>query len=325
MEDNTDARIGRIQEVLKSLSHLLVLVGLYFTFFIVFGAIGVIAGQLLSGADLFTDVEQIIKHLSDSNKVYGYKIIQLFGSFGAFVVSAFVFVKVFVKEKPATYFGFTHVFPPVGQFLLVLIIAVSAMPVISYISSLNQLIDLPADIKKEADAMQNNYNIQALAFLKADTISVLLFNLLVIAIVPALGEELLFRGAFMQTFYRLFNGGIHWPIIITAILFSVLHLEFYNFIPIMLMGVMFGYMYYWSGNIMVSIWAHFINNAIVVVSSYLQPMYPENKYLSYNYTPSPLVTIVSAVVFAAAIFLFYRATKKFHPVAEVDETTHHDN
>lgn len=324
MEDNTDARIGRIQEVLKSLSHLLVLVGLYFTFFILFGAIGVIVGEVLSGTDLSTNIVQIMKDLGDNDKVFGFKIIQLLGSFGAFVVSAIVFVRVFVKEKPATYFGFTGVFPAPGVFVLVLIIAVSAMPVVSYISSLNQLIDLPAEMKKEADAMQNNYDIQALAFLKADNISVLFFNLLVLAIVPALGEELLFRGAFMQTFYRLFNGGIHWPIFITAILFSVLHLEFYNFIPILLMGMLFGYMYYWTGNIMVSIWAHFVNNAIVVVTSYFLSLYPNNQYLSYNYTPSLVVTIVSAVVFAGALFLFYRSTKKFHPVAVVDETTQYD-
>ena len=61
----------------------------------------------------------------------------------------------------------------------------------------------------------------------------------------------------------------HLAIWITAIIFSAIHLQFYGFIPRMLLGALLGYLFYWSGNLWLSILAHFVNNGFAVVVAYL--------------------------------------------------------
>jgi hypothetical protein len=106
------------------------------------------------------------------------------------------------------------------------------------------------------------------AFLKVDTIWGLFFNIFMIAILPAVGEELLFRGVIQRIFTNMTKNN-HWGIWISAILFSALHLQFYGFIPRMLLGVLFGYLLVWSGSMWLPIAAHFVNNGVAVVAMYL--------------------------------------------------------
>jgi len=96
----------------------------------------------------------------------------------------------------------------------------------------------------------------------------MLFNIFMIAIVAAIGEELIFRGVIQKIFAR-WTGNIHLAIIITGFLFSLIHLQFYGFFPRWLLGVMFGYLMVWSGTLWLPIFAHFVNNAVAVLVSYL--------------------------------------------------------
>ena len=89
-----------------------------------------------------------------------------------------------------------------------------------------------------------------------------------IAIIPAIGEELLFRGVIQRIFTRWTRSN-HWGIWIAAILFSALHMQFYGFVPRMLLGVLFGYLLVWSGSMWLPIIAHFLNNALAVIAMYM--------------------------------------------------------
>ena len=89
------------------------------------------------------------------------------------------------------------------------------------------------------------------------------------AILPAIGEELLFRGVF-QRLLTEWTRNIHWGIILAALLFSFFHFEFYGFLPRFLLGVFFGYLFVWTSSIWVPILAHFTNNFIIVVYSFYQ-------------------------------------------------------
>jgi len=95
----------------------------------------------------------------------------------------------------------------------------------------------------------------------------LLFNLLVVAVVPAIGEELVFRGVVQQQFYRIAHtrGLAVW---ITAFLFSAVHLQFEGFLPRFLLGAMLGYLFLWSKNLWIPILAHFFFNGIQVAGQY---------------------------------------------------------
>ncbi len=101
-----------------------------------------------------------------------------------------------------------------------------------------------------------------------DTVPELLIGLFVIALLPAIGEELVFRGMIQQELWRG-SGNIHVAIWTSAFIFSAIHVQFYGFIPRVLLGALFGYLYYWSGNLLVPMFSHFFNNAFAVVMLYL--------------------------------------------------------
>lgn len=96
----------------------------------------------------------------------------------------------------------------------------------------------------------------------------LITALVVIAVIPAIGEEVLFRGV-LQRNISYWSGNVHVGIWGAAILFSAIHVQFLGFFPRMLLGALFGYLYVWSGNLWVPIGAHFVNNGFTVLMVYL--------------------------------------------------------
>lgn len=95
-----------------------------------------------------------------------------------------------------------------------------------------------------------------------------LLGVFVIALLPAIGEELVFRGMLQPEIYRS-SGNHHVAIWVAAIIFSAFHMQFFGFVPRVLLGALFGYLYLWSGNLLIPIIAHFVNNGFLVVIMYL--------------------------------------------------------
>lgn len=137
------------------------------------------------------------------------------------------------------------------------------------------------------------------------SIGELFLALVIIAVLPAIGEEIVFRGLIQN---ELFRGtkNIHISIWFAAILFSAIHFQFFGFVPRMLLGALFGYLYYWSGNLMLAILAHFVNNAVSVVALYL---YQQGTFTfdveSQESAPSNVV-IMSAVLTTGLLYYFYK-------------------
>jgi len=96
----------------------------------------------------------------------------------------------------------------------------------------------------------------------------LFWNMLVIAVIPAIGEELLFRGIIQRQFAEL-AGNKHFGIVLTAFLFSALHMQFFGFFPRFVLGLVLGYLFQWSGNLWMPILAHFFNNALTVFLTWI--------------------------------------------------------
>lgn len=96
----------------------------------------------------------------------------------------------------------------------------------------------------------------------------LLINTVVLALIPAIAEEFFFRGALQGILLRWFgsNGVAIW---VTAIIFSAIHFQFYGFLPRMVLGLFFGYLLVWSGNIWLPIFAHFVNNFSVTLIAFI--------------------------------------------------------
>ncbi len=165
-----------------------------------------------------------------------------------------------------------------SSLILVLVLMFFAGPFINFIGELNNGMVFPewlADIERwMKDAEENAAEITE-AFLNVKTIPGLAFNLFMIAFLPAIGEELLFRGV-IQRIFTTMTRNYHWGIWISAILFSTLHMQFYGFVPRVLLGAIFGYMLVWSGSMWLPILGHFLNNAIAVIGMFLI----HNKFIS---------------------------------------------
>jgi uncharacterized protein len=155
--------------------------------------------------------------------------------------------------------------------ILVILLVFIINPFINFLGGINSEFHLPEFLKNLETWMRNAEETAGNlteAFLKVDSIGGLTFNLFMVAVLPAVGEELLFRGV-IQKILTDMTRNHHWGIWISAALFSALHMQFFGFIPRMLLGAMFGYLLVWSGSLWLPILAHFINNATAVIALWL--------------------------------------------------------
>jgi len=142
--------------------------------------------------------------------------------------------------------------------------------------------------------------------LKADNFGILLINLGLMALLPAFAEELSFRGTLQQIL-----GNKHLAIWLTAIVFSAIHMQFYGFIPRMLMGAMFGYIFVWTGSLWVPIVMHFTNNSLAVIAYYLLDGIEENgkNYAdTFGAGTTWYIGVISLVITSLGLLIFYRRT-----------------
>ena len=143
----------------------------------------------------------------------------------------------------------------------------------------------------------------------------LVINLGLIALIPAVGEELLFRGIIQRLFYK-WSGDVHIGVWIAAILFSALHGQFFGFLPRMMLGAVLGYLLVWSGSLWLPIFVHMVNNGGAVIVAYL---------INRGSVPQDVETIgakgqatsvfVSIVLTGVLLFLIYRREKRRRPHA----------
>ena len=151
-------------------------------------------------------------------------------------------------------------------FLLAVLIMICAVPAINLMMDLNGRIVLPKSlefIENYLRAKEDELAVLTERFLHADNAGMLIINIVLLALLPAIAEELSFRGTLQQLL-----GNKHVAIWVTAILFSAIHMQFYGFFARMFMGVILGYMFVWSGSLWVPIAMHFTNNAFAVIAYY---------------------------------------------------------
>ena len=205
-----------------------------------------------------------ISDLQNPATLSSLKWLQGWSSIGIFVAPALLFF--YFMNVPYGNVKFSR-----HQLLLAIACMFLAMPIINYLVAWNESLHLPfflQDVENWMRVMEAKAIVMTDAFLKMESPMDLLLNLVLIALIPALGEEFLFRGVIQSSLYR-WKGNIHLSIWLSAFLFSALHMQFLGFVPRFLIGGMFGYLFFWSGSIWIPVVVHFINNAFAVSLTYL--------------------------------------------------------
>jgi membrane protease YdiL (CAAX protease family) len=231
-----------------------------------------------------------------------------------FVVAAFIFAKIQSSDW-LTYLNLKKFNLVLA--ILTLLIILSFSPLLEFSNELNKNMVLPKFLN-ELEAWMKLKEAQMAEMTKQllvmKSIPVLLINLLMLAIIPAVGEEFIFRGC-LQKIFGHWIGNYHIAIWITAIIFSAIHFQFYGFMPRMLLGALFGYLLVWSGSLWLPILAHFMNNGVAVVTAYVFQQQGKPLELMYESDPaSQPVFIASIAVMAVLLWYFYNYSFKLKEI-----------
>lgn len=177
---------------------------------------------------------------------------------------------VFLSVKPMRMLGLRGGITWRALLGIILVFAVG-LPLLNQIIYWNAQMHFPAAMHHFEDTLRG-WEQTALSatnvMMKGTSWGTLIVNILLMGVLTGLCEELLFRGTFQRV---IASGGVgaHLSIWITAIIFSILHFQFFGFIPRVLLGAFFGYIFYWTGSVWVSASAHAFNNSMVVLTSWL--------------------------------------------------------
>jgi len=255
---------------------------------------------------------------TNNNLIKVLKFLQAIQSIAMFVIPPILLAILFSK-KPKEYLNITKT-PFLISVLSVSFIMLFSIPVINYLAEINSNMTFPESfsaIEKIMKNLEEEAKVITDVFLKADSIVVLFVNIIVIALIPSIGEELLFRGVFQKLFTDL-TKNVHIGVWIAAFLFSAMHLQFYGFLPRLVMGAMLGYMLVFSKNLWLPIIAHFINNAFAVTVYYLSNkniIEESNETIGAGENAFSSL-IISVFLVVSLAYIFYRYEKNTKPQLE---------
>ncbi|MEA3478294.1 MAG: CPBP family intramembrane glutamic endopeptidase [Bacteroidota bacterium] len=193
------------------------------------------------------------------------------------------------------------------------LMVILALPFLHWLADINNAVQFPEFMSGlEAWMRESERKAEEMTelFINVDTYPAFLVNLLMIAILPAIGEELLFRGVVLR-FLKDWTGKVHLAVILSAFIFASLHFQFYGFLPRLLLGILLGYMFVWSGSLWVPIIVHFINNAMAVLIIFIANRVGRTAELEEIGSTSNIYYIIgSAVIMILLTWIIYYAEKK---------------
>lgn len=234
--------------------------------FVFIYALSIISAYSIWGSRVFDPA--FLTDNTNTDAVAVMKFMQAFNSLGMFLIPAFLLS--YFTQKTAAGSKLPKRKYGILRYFLVIILALAMLPVSNMLAELNSMIVFPgfmSDFETFLRASEKETAQITHSFIYAPDIRVLLINILIIAVIPAIAEEFFFRGA-LQGILSQWLRNAHIAIFVTAFIFSLIHFQFFTFVPRFFLGVVFGYLMYFSGNIWIPVLAHFINNAAAVIVYY---------------------------------------------------------
>lgn len=235
------------------------------------GLLLVLTGVCFVAAAVFYYIAMMMLHikiedLSNPAHATEAKWLNTIGSFISFFLPVFILYRI-AGKKPLQQIGFRSALS-LRQVATVALITLASMIFSGALGELNQKIPLTKELLKEARDLEEKYRNAMIAMAQMKNAGDYLIALLVMALAPAITEETMFRGGFQQILVGWTKN--KWAgIIITSILFSAIHFSFFGFLPRLALGIVLGLIFYYSKNIWLNIFLHFLNNALVVTELFV--------------------------------------------------------
>ncbi|CAH0994453.1 hypothetical protein EMA8858_00563 [Emticicia aquatica] len=252
-----------------ALSSVLIIIGLFLINFLFLGSIIQLIAMVSVGASL----ENIMESGGNFNKLpnawLGMILGQGFGSLVGFIGTAWLYWRI-IEKKSWEAFNFSKL-PHIQVFGMVILIEITFMGFNGFLQEINQGIVFPEVLKgleEVLKGMEDKLAETTKFFTDFTSFWQFLVAFIVIAVIAGIGEELVFRGLIMRKIL-LGTNNPHIAIWVSALIFAAIHFQFYGILPRMMLGVLFGYFYFWTGNIWVPIFAHIFNNGLAVTIMYL--------------------------------------------------------
>ena len=275
----------------------LLLVSISLVSFFLVGLIGTVILSALTGMD--------IKEMSDMTKwdyskpatinfIRGMQLIQFIS---LFLIPTFICARLFSTDT-RQYLGLRKPFTR-SYWVLGILVMILAIPFVQWLGELNRGIRFPSGIEHWMKAKEAEANKTVMALLSRQTIKDLILNIICIAGLAAVGEELLFRGMAQRLLIKMFKSP--WPgILIAAFLFSAMHLQFYGFFPRFILGILLGIVYWYSGSLWPAILAHFVYDALLITLAYFNPSML-NEEATVKLSSIALTAAISFIMLALAV------------------------
>ena len=284
----------------------------FFFFMICFGLISVLNIPLIH---IFfgKSLPEVMSGFSSGDTTYinAMKFIQIFSQLGLMLVPAWLCGWLF-SDNVVQFFQFKKI--NFIQISVIVVVTICLSPLINLLLDWNSHLQLPASLAAMEEmmrSMETEAEKLTESFLVMHTNFDLIINLLMIALLPAVGEELLFRGV-LQKLIQQATKNKHWAVLITGFIFSAIHMQFFGFLPRFMLGIFLGYLLVWTGSIWAPILAHFINNGSAVLLSY----YEQKNAITIDEEKLGIregeywMVFASIIITVSACYILYRSKQK---------------
>lgn len=239
-------------------------------------------------------------------------VVQFFTQVVVFILPAYIYLK--VQKKPIIETLDLNKKSSLRSFIYGVGLLLLSLPVVDLLNKVNQNMVLPqswATLEAFLKTMESQALLMTETMLNTTSMFGLFNVIVVMALMPALSEEILFRAIIQKAFCRALKNP-HIAIIVTSIIFSAIHFQFYGFLPRFFIGLILGYTYFYTRNLWIPIMIHFLNNATSVVLYFLwnRGLINVNPLTDTSISPGYMTVLFALLAIGVVMYELYKREQK---------------